>query len=64
MPESDEPPENRFGFLLDWYREWFARRQKETRANDPLLARVESGKHLWRGEDPDEYVRGLREGWE
>lgn len=22
------------------------------------------GKELWRGEDPDEYVRKLREGWD
>ncbi len=30
----------------------------------PLLALVGSGKHLWGQEDPDEYVRSLREGWE
>ncbi len=32
--------------------------------DDPLLALVGSGKHLWGDDDPDEYVRKLREGWE
>jgi hypothetical protein len=32
--------------------------------DDPLLQLVGSGKHLWADEDPDEYVRRLREGWD
>jgi antitoxin HicB len=32
--------------------------------SDPLLQLRGSGKDLWAGEDPDEYVRRLREGWD
>jgi hypothetical protein len=32
--------------------------------DDPILALVGAGKHLWADKDPDEYVRALREGWE
>lgn len=62
-PALEDVPEH-YRKLLDWYRKWdaasFARRSDE----DPILALVGSGKHLWEGDDPDEYVRSLREGWE
>ena len=29
-----------------------------------ILALQGAGKHLWKDEDPDEYVRRLREGWD
>jgi len=38
--------------------------QRKRIEEDPILALVGSGKHLWGDEDPDEYVRGLREGWD
>lgn len=31
---------------------------------DSILALIGLGKHIWADEDPDEYVRRLREGWE
>lgn len=33
-------------------------------ALDPLRAMRALAKGLWANEDPDEYVRGLREGWD
>ena len=32
--------------------------------DDPLLRLFGSGKDLWADEHADEYVRGLREGWD
>jgi hypothetical protein len=49
---------------LDWYRKWDAASSTRPLPEDPILALVGSGKHLWEGDDPDEYVRNLREGWE
>ena len=31
---------------------------------DPILALRGLGKEIWADEDPDEYVRRLRKGWE
>ncbi|HTR26806.1 MAG TPA: hypothetical protein VMI10_22735 [Terriglobales bacterium] len=50
--------------LLDWYQRWQALTTGDRYKNDPLLAAVGIGKHLRTDEDPDEYVRRLREGWE
>src|SRR5215470_17822581 len=62
-PAPEDLPE-KYRALLDWYRKWDASAASKRFENDPLLALVGSGKDLWRGEDPDEYVRSLREGWE
>jgi hypothetical protein len=62
-PAAEDLPEP-YRKMLDWYRKWDALSSKRKREEDPLLALVGSGKHLWRDEDPDEYVRSLREGWE
>lgn len=32
--------------------------------NDPLLALIGTGKHLWADEHADDYVRRLREDWD
>ncbi len=62
-PAVDELPEQ-YRDLLEWYRKWDASAAAKRIEEDPILALVGSGKHLWGDEDPDEYVRGLREGWE
>lgn len=64
QPEAENLPRQYRG-LLDWYEQWNAAAgAKRTDEDDPILALVGSGKHLWGDEDPDEYVRSLREGWE
>lgn len=62
-PSPDELPEA-YRDLLNWYREWDASSSVRRIEEDPILALVGSGKHLWGDEDPDEYVRSLREDWE
>ena len=59
---EDLPPEYRK--LLHWYADWNSTASVRRLEDDPLLALVGSGKHLWADEDPDEYVRRLRQGWE
>jgi len=39
-------------------------RPKEMKQKDPILALSGLGKEIWKGVDPDEYVRELRKGWE
>ena len=62
-PAVEDLPEHHRD-LLDWYRKWDDRAVASRADEDPILALVGSGKKLWGDEDPDEYVRGLREGWE
>ncbi len=57
LPEKYRP-------LLDWYKKWEASEASNRFDSDPILKLVGAGKHLWRDEDADEYVRSLREGWE
>jgi len=64
LPKSEDLPENWFRGLLAWYDEWCLETASRAEAKDPLLALYGSGKDLWADEDPDEYVRRLREGWE
>ncbi|HXE75491.1 MAG TPA: hypothetical protein VNN18_07645 [Candidatus Xenobia bacterium] len=47
--------------LLDWYEKDYAAAGRAQQ--DPILGLRGLGKDLWKGEDPDEYVRRLREGW-
>ena len=63
MPQQEDIPRE-YQKLLEWYREWSSCAVSKRMDEDPILALVGSGKHLWGEEDPDEYVRGLREGWE
>jgi hypothetical protein len=62
-PAIENLPE-KYRDLLDWYRKWEASAANSRFDSDPILGLVGAGKHLWAGEDPDEYVRSLREGWE
>lgn len=62
-PRRDEIPD-RYRELLDWYERVFARGgSKGPPVPDPILALRGLGKEMWEGEDPDAYVRRLREGW-
>ena len=55
---TDIPPT--YHPLLDWYeREW-----APAPTGDPLLALAGRYRALWKGVDSDDYVRGLREGFE
>ena len=62
-PSPNEIPE-RYHALLDWYRTEYLVKATETAGQDPILALRGLGRELWRGEDPDEYVRRLREEWD
>lgn len=62
-PEREDLPYGYNG-LLTWYRDWCMTAAGNAAATDPLLSLRAVGKGLWANEDPDEYVRRLREGWE
>lgn len=57
MPESHRD-------LLVWYGEWCFGVARSALEADPLLSLAGSGQQLWAGEQADEYVTRLREGWE
>ena len=64
IPSAEDIP-SRCHTLLSWYRtEFVPQGQAQEKPIDPILALLGLGKELWAGEDPDEYVRRLREGWE
>lgn len=63
VPQRTEIPES-YRFLLDWYEKEYASGQLPGKAQDSILSLRGLGKELWKGVDPDEYVRQLREGWE
>lgn len=64
-PRPDDLPA-KYHPLLEWYRKWSRQSSGNDvrRADDPLLALRGTGRQLWKDEHADEYVRGLREGWE
>ena len=72
-PAREDIPE-RYRFLLAWYLRQYSPNggtggPKPEQAvageeDDPILGLWGLGKEIWEGEDPDEYVRRLREGWE
>ncbi|MGA2095533.1 MAG: hypothetical protein ABSH39_04485 [Candidatus Acidiferrum sp.] len=62
-PEPQDMPEG-YGNLLGWYAEWSEEAARNRAKNDPLLALVGSGRHIWADEHADAYVRRLREDWE
>lgn len=63
VPETDELPE-KYRNLLDWYHNDYVRTQRRRDPRDSILALVGCGREIWRDEDPDTYVRRLREGWQ
>ena len=61
-PDRTQLPEQ-YRELIDWYeRDYRGRRDSDN--EDPILKLRGLGGELWRGIDPDDYVRRLREGWE
>jgi hypothetical protein len=62
-PNLEDLPEG-YRPLLAWYRDWCSTIPQVAPEEDPLLALASSGKHLWKEEHADDYVRRLREGWE
>ena len=61
-PDRKNVPEQ-YRELIDWYeRDYRGRRDSDN--EDPILKLRGLGGELWRGIDPDDYVRRLREGWE
>lgn len=62
-PNLEDLPEG-YRPLLAWYRHWCSTIPQVATEKDPLLALASSGKHLWKEEHADDYVRRLREGWE
>ena len=62
-PEKDDIPV-KYQPLLEWYREKFIGKRKGSKETDPILGLLGLGKEIWVGENPDEYVRRVRGGWE
>jgi hypothetical protein len=52
-----------YHYLLDWYEGVYSPPRHEEWLGG-LRALIGSGRELWAGEDPDEYVRKLREDWD
>ena len=65
LPERSELPRQRQE-LIEWYKTEYLRTATATEPGwlDGVLSMRGVGKNVWAGEDPDEYVRKLREGWE
>jgi hypothetical protein len=59
LPERDEIPA-KYHSLLDWYHSDYA----PAASTDPLLALAARHRDVWKGVDPDDYVKQLREGFE
>ncbi len=59
---NDLPPEYRS--LIDWYQTKYALKNRKKNEADSILELRGLGKGLWKDEDPDSYIRRLREGWE
>ncbi len=63
IPNSEDlPPEYRN--LVAWYHAKYALRRRRKDEADSILELRGLGKGLWKDEDPDSYIRRLREGWE
>ncbi len=63
IPGADEIP-SEFLYLLDWYASEHAPTQTKASPQNSILELRGLGKEIWKGVDPDDYVRRLREGWE
>ncbi|MFQ5788890.1 MAG: hypothetical protein ACE5JI_00265 [Acidobacteriota bacterium] len=61
-PRWEEIPP-KYRHLLDWYACEYAGQQERRPGADPVLGLRGLGREIWQGEDPDEYVRRMREGW-
>jgi hypothetical protein len=60
---EDVPPQ--YAELIEWAKQRFGKDgPMQSRWLDGLFQLRGMGRELWQGEDPDEYVRKLREDWE
>jgi hypothetical protein len=60
---EDVPPQ--YHELIEWAKQQYGTgSQRRTRWLDGIFQLRGLGRELWRGEDPDGYVRKLRENWE
>ena len=63
-PEPENVPP-KYEKLIEWVKQQYGKESpRRTRWLDGIFQLRGFGKKLWRGEDPDEYVRNLRQGWE
>ncbi len=62
LPERGELP-SQYHWLLDWYRDQYDRGGGSADLRGSILDLRGLGRALWADEDPDSYVRRLREGW-
>jgi len=64
FPDPGDLPA-KYNDLIDWAKARYAKGGGEpVRWLEGLFQMAATGKDIWKGEDPDEYVRRLREGWE
>ncbi len=63
MPSREDIPA-RCHELLDWFEKEYAPSFTPKHPLEAVLALEGTGGEIWQGEDPDQYVRRLREGWE
>ena len=54
----------KYRHLVDWYFTEYVSQPADAEKTDPILQLRGLGKEMWAGEDPDGYVRRLRQGWE
>jgi len=60
VPSREDIP-TRYHYLVDWYLAEYTKQQPEKPEHDSILELLGLGKGLWSDEDPDAYVRRLRE---
>lgn len=62
VPRMGDVPE-RYRGLLEWYERTYINRDGLSAQSDPILGLRGLGKELRNDENPDDYVRRLRENW-
>jgi len=64
FPDPEDIP-SQYHELIDWAKQRYGQSVPSGgRWLEGILQMRGLGRELWKGEDPDEYVRRLREGWE
>lgn len=63
-PSVDEVPPSYVDILVEAKKIYESTQTDFSAKPHPLLRLVGLGAEIWKGVDPDEYVRGLREGWD
>ena len=63
VPAKEDIPA-KYHHLVDWYLTVYVSQPTDAEKTDPILQLRGLGKEMWVGEDPDGYVRRLRQGWE